>query len=582
MDRRDFLRALPAAFLLSSGCTTARPPAAGTMGPVLPGEGGWPTLAEWERLRVAVGGRLLQLEAADGTAVTSGAQASRNPYQIRDSPVLTQTVGYLDAWRSSPSAYAVAAETPADVAAAVGFAARHRLRLVVKGAGHSYQGTSNAPRSLLIWTRAMTEIAIHDHFVPEGCSGLIPPAPAVSIGAGAVWMEVYRAVTVDRSRYVQGGGCATVGVAGLIQSGGFGSFSKRFGLAAAGLLEAEVVTADGEVRIANQRLHPDLFWALKGGGGGSFGVLTRVTLRTRDLPTTFGGVLGSVRADSESAYRQLIDRVIDLYADRLFNPHWGEQLRFGPGMTLRIQMVFQGLDRQAALETWEPFSRYVESTPGLQWTEPLIALDVPARHFWDPDFLREHAPSLVVSDDRPDAPRGNVFWSGDEPEAGQFLHAYRSAWLPAALLESGPRSRLTEALFRASRQWTVALHFNKGLAGAPPEEVRAARDAAINPAAASSFALAIVASGGRTASGGMPENGAELEDARRSAGRVHAAMLELQELAGDTGAYLAEADYFQADWQRDFWGANYARLLAVKRKYDPERLFLVHHGVGSE
>ena len=82
----------------------------------------------------------------------------------------------------------------------------------------------------------------------------------------------------------------TVGVAGLIQSGGFGSFSKQYGLAAASLLEAEVVTADGEVRIANACSHPDLFWALKGGGGGGFGVVTRVTLRVHPLPEDFGAV----------------------------------------------------------------------------------------------------------------------------------------------------------------------------------------------------------------------------------------------------------------------------------------------------
>jgi FAD/FMN-containing dehydrogenase len=79
----------------------------------------------------------------------------------------------------------------------------------------------------------------------------------------------------------KGGGCTTLGVAGLVQSGGFGSFSKNYGLAAAALLEAEVVvTADGTVRIANACTNADLFWGLKGGGGGSLGVVTRLTLRT--------------------------------------------------------------------------------------------------------------------------------------------------------------------------------------------------------------------------------------------------------------------------------------------------------------
>src|SRR5690606_19233165 len=130
--------------------------------------------------------------------------------------------------------------------------------------------------------------------------------PAVSLGAGAMWSDAYAAVTTRGGRYVQGGGCTTVGVAGLVQSGGFGSFSKRFGTAAASLLEAEVVTADGAVRVVNAQRHPDLFWALKGGGGGSFGVVTRVTLRTHQLPEVFGGVFGEIGAHSAAAFRALV------------------------------------------------------------------------------------------------------------------------------------------------------------------------------------------------------------------------------------------------------------------------------------
>src|SRR6202041_1676484 len=141
----------------------------------------------------------------------------------------------------------------------------------VKGGGHSYHGTSNASDSLLIWTRAMNKIVLHDAFVAQGCSASRSPQPAVTIEAGALWIDAYQAVTTQAGRYVQGGGCSTVGVAGLIQSGGFGSFSKTFGCAAGGLLQAEIVTADGSVLIANACTNPDLFWALKGGGGGSFG-----------------------------------------------------------------------------------------------------------------------------------------------------------------------------------------------------------------------------------------------------------------------------------------------------------------------
>ena len=178
-----------------------------------------------------------------------------------------------------------AARKAGDVVAAVNFAREHNLRLVVKGGGHSYQGTSNAPDSLLVWTRNMKDVVLHDAFVASGCEGKAAPTRAVSVGAGAIWAHVYDAVSTKGGGYVQGGGCMTVGVAGLIQSGGFGSFSKAYGLAAGSLRQAEVVTADGTVRLANASTNPDLFWALKGGGGGSLGVVTRLTLR---VPTVGG------------------------------------------------------------------------------------------------------------------------------------------------------------------------------------------------------------------------------------------------------------------------------------------------------
>jgi FAD/FMN-containing dehydrogenase len=175
----------------------------------------------------------------------------KNPYYLGDEVGLTQMLGWVGAWTSRPSVYAVAAKSAAAVVAAVNFARMHNLRLVVKGGGHSFQGTSNAPDSLLIWTRLMNGVVLHDAFVGSGCEERIAPQPAVSIEAGAIWEHVYIEVMVKAGRYVQGGSALTVGVAGLVLGGGFGSLSKAFGLAAGNLLEAEVVTADGDIKLAN-------------------------------------------------------------------------------------------------------------------------------------------------------------------------------------------------------------------------------------------------------------------------------------------------------------------------------------------
>jgi len=555
---------------------------------VRPGDAGWPSTSEWKDLDARLNGRLVEVRspieacraAPDSADCAAVFRTLKNPWAIGDSAALTQTSGWADAWVSTPSVYAVPARDASDVAAAVNFARTHRLRLAVKGGGHSYQGTSNAPDSLLIWTRPMDRIELHDAFVAQGSNDA--PQPAVSLGAGVVWGNAYAAVS-KAGRYVQGGGCLTVGVAGLIQSGGFGSFSKRYGTAAASLLEAEVVTADGAARIANAYSNPELFWGLKGGGGGSLGVITRVTLKTHDLPPLFGVVFGAVKATSDAAFKRLIERFMTFYRDSLFNPTWGETVLFRPDNVLEVSMVFQGIDQPRAAAVWQPFFDWIREQGGdYAVVQPPLFIHVPAASLWDAAFLKQNAPQLVLSDERPGASATNVFWSTNLREAGWFLHAYQSTWLPAALLADDRCGSLTDALFASTRHRRMTLHFNKGLAGASADAIAAARDTATNPVVTEAFALAISAAEGPPAFAGVAGHEPDLVRARRDAGNVAAAMAALRKVVPNPGAYVSESNYFEADWQKAFWGTNYARLRAVKDRYDPEGLFFVHHGVGSE
>jgi FAD/FMN-containing dehydrogenase len=558
---------------------------------VRPGEAGWPSQTRWNALNEAVQGRLVKvadpLEVCRVPAESESCNALfkelRNPYFISDDLALTETSGWLDAWTSTPSAYAVKVQAPEDVVAAVNFARENKLRLVIKGGGHSYQGTSDAPDSLLIWTRLMSAITLHDAFVPRGCDATHPPQLAVSVGAGARWLSVYDAVTTRGGRYVQGGGCTTVGVAGFINGGGFGCFSKRFGLGAAVLLEAEIVTADGAVLVVNACNHPDLFWAVKGGGCGGFGVLNRLTLRTRELPDTFGGAFARIKATSDAAFRDLIARTMKYYARNLFNPHWGEQIGFGRHNSVQISMVFQGLSQGDAEGVWAPFIAELAATPGdFEIVSPLVVLALPARKFWDAEFFAAHVPGIFVLDDRRDAPRGNVFWAGDAEQVGFFLHGYKSAWMPASLLADDQQQALADAVFAATRHWSLSFHFNKGLAGAPAEEIEAARGTAMNPAVLDAFALAIIAGGERPSFPGLSGHEPDLARARNDARAIEQAMTELVKFAPEPGSYLSESDYFDPRWERSFWGANYERLAAVKKRYDPDGVFFTHHGIGSE
>jgi len=589
MNRRTFLKASGAASLLPSW--PRRLFASPTIRRVRPSDPGWPSKEAWKRLNDAVRGNLIPVDFPINACLSSGESAAckaffanlKNPYYIGDSPGITQTLGWIDAWTTKPSVYAVAARNAADIAAAVDFARENNLRLVVKGGGHSYQGTSNAPDSLLVWTRHIHDVTIRHDFVPQGCQSAHLPQRAVTVGAGTIWLQAYDAVTTQAGEYVQGGGCTTVGVAGLIQSGGFGSFSKHFGMAASGLLEAEVVTADGKVRIANACTNPDLFWALKGGGGGTFGVISRLTLRVRDLPEFAGGANFTVKASSDDAYRRLIRQFVGFYREALFNDRWGEQAHFSPDNKLELSMVHMGLDTRQARKVWNPFFHWLAQSSGAYTIapEPVIG-SMPFRHWWDVDWRREHHHDVFKADTRSGASPSNVWWNGDSGQVGWVVWGFESLWMPASLLHDDSQEKLANSLFAASRFGEVELHFNKGLAGAPSEAIEAAKDTAMNPAMQGAFALAIVADGQDPAYPGIAMHEPDLAKGRKGAEAVHRCMNELRAVAAGGGAYVSESNFFETDFQHSYWGNNYARLAEIKKRFDPDGLFFVHNGVGSE
>ena len=616
--RRSFLKAIGSAALLPilPRSLLAGTTAGANLRRCRPSDPAWPSQSAWKQLDETVGGNLIPVDfpiAALKTDPTGAAAKAlteniENPYYIGEQPGLTESFGWVDAWATKPSVYAVAARNAGDIAQAVNFARENNLRLAVKGGGHSYQGTSNAPDSLLIWTRHMKDIEMHTAFVPQGCERVMKPQPAVTVGAGTIGRWAYQAVTTEGGKYVQGGGCLTVGLAGLVQGGGFGSLSKHYGTGAGSLLEAEVVTADGQTRIANACNNPDLYWALKGGGGGTFGVVSKMTLLVHDLPEYFGSVNLTIKAGSDDSYRRLIRQFVGFYREHLFNDHWGEQAHFTHDNKLEISMMSCGLDIDQVKKTWQPLLDWVaNSDSGCSVEGHTTMACIPARHFWDSLWWKDHWPELVLPrngnpihalvddvllhlmsnpavtfDNRPGASPENAWWKGNTDEVAEFWWGYESLWLPDSLLKDDAQQRLTDALFGASRHFGFALHFNKGLGGSPPEALALAKDTCTNPAVLDAFALVIAADGQGAVYPGVAGHEPNVAEAREAAGMIHQAMDQLRGVAGQDAAYVSESNYFQKDFQQAYWGSNYPRLAEIKKKYDPDGLFIVHNGVGSE
>jgi len=551
----------------------------------------WPSPGDWGKLQVQVKGRLIQpisplaactagATAADKAACDAAVKQMANPFFIEDSPGATQSTGWLNAWKTKLSPYAVAAENTNDIVAAVNFAREHKVRLVVKGTGHDYFGRSNAADSLLVWTHAMRAVTSHDAFVPEGAPTGTAGVPAVSAQAGARWLEGYTEVTTKNGRYVQGGGCTSVGMAGgFMQGGGFGSFSRRYGTGAAGMLEVEVVTADGTVRVCNAYKGKDLFWALCGGGGGSFGIVTRVTLMTHEAPTQSGIVRCTIKAASDEAFLMLLQELASFWHGTLCSENWGEKVSMRSDNSVEFMLLYSGMDNAGATKAFAPLVQWARR-PASACTVRFEVQDLPFRKAWDLAYFEKGDASMVHTDDRGGPSDGQFWWAGDQSQVSWYIWEYFGRYMPQGLLDNP--AQFANTMFAATRHWTVGVHINKGLFGANEDAQQRTLATSMNPAVLNAAGLFIIAGGQESAFPGAAGHEPDMATAEASRAKMANAYSIVQTATPGAGGYVNESSYFDEDWGDLYWGTNYAKLLKIKREVDPTGLFTGHHLVGSE
>lgn len=211
----------------------------------------------WSELAAATTGTLLR----PGSAGWDAARVLRNPRFDDADPLGILRVA-----------------SAADVSAGLAFARASRTPVALRAGGHSYTGWSaggakgtDVPSSLVLSTADLDSIELSS----DGSS--------VTIGPGARLLDVY-AKLAAAGRAIGAGSCATVGIGGLTLGGGLGVLVRSFGLTCDQLTGATLVTADGRTHEVSEHQEPDLFWACRGGGGGTLGVVTSLTFRTRTAP----------------------------------------------------------------------------------------------------------------------------------------------------------------------------------------------------------------------------------------------------------------------------------------------------------
>jgi FAD/FMN-containing dehydrogenase len=236
-------------------CTAqdAQPPRDTPAPPVSPdgvaSSGGGPSASGWRQLARSVRGSL----ARPGSASYDTVRLTQNPRYDGARPLAV-----------------LSAAGPRDVATALAFARDHGLPVAIRAGGHSYPGWSAGNGRLVIDLRRLHRVTL--------------TGTSATIGAGASLVHVYDALGT-RARGIAGGSCPTVGIGGLTQGGGVGVLTRVHGLTCDAVTAMRVGLADGRIVTASADHEPDLFWALRGGGGGHLGVVTSFTMSTFAAPT---------------------------------------------------------------------------------------------------------------------------------------------------------------------------------------------------------------------------------------------------------------------------------------------------------
>ncbi|KAJ0347408.1 hypothetical protein KNSL1_006460 [Colletotrichum chrysophilum] len=549
----------------------------------------WPSDKEWGRFNSSIAGNLIQTappaapcyagsnrDAAACEAVTQGwstatFQASQPigyDYPLNSSCPLAQFTA------NAPSANCTIGNSPVfavnvtdeeHISKAVEFAKKNNIRVVIKSTGHDFLQRSTGYGSLSIWLQNYRKgFNFHDDFqVVNECPKSDWKGSALTITGAYSWSDIYP-TAFEKNLIVVGGNnrgpCAT---GGWTQGGGHSPVTRFYGLGADQVLSARVVLASGEIVTASPCNNTDLFYAIRGGGGGTYGVVTQMTVKT--YPTknidAIDVVIGTA-STSANVSAKFIDTMTDIYSSYPYLSEVGfagygawamnSPVPIGGNFSTFYTQTFITLGNDAA-EATRLFKPIAEKITPLKDAGFTVSITQKAYTDYGAYYANK---------------------SGTDATVGG-VSALASRLLGKSALE-GNRGQLRKAMEpMAGKDGKAVFHtvVHHGLQTA--QETRD-KSSAVQPGWYDAVILDIFERPILSGELSVSSNIDLFDDIRQNVLPVY------RELSPNTGTYMNEADWGDTNFQEDFYSSNWKQLIEIKTKYDPSGVFYCQTCVGSD
>ncbi|KAH8682945.1 hypothetical protein BGZ60DRAFT_368557 [Tricladium varicosporioides] len=525
-----------------------------------PGDSCWPSAAKWNALNTTVGGRLIATvpigtpchdPTYDAAACTALKEAWELPqtHLASSSSVMAPMFANqsCDPFTAESTTcelgnyvrYAINVTTVNDLIAGVKFADDNDIRFVIRNTGHDFLGRSTGAGSLSVWTHHLKDIEF------KQWSDAYYTGSAVKVGAGVEGYEIMEAANAQ-GLVVVGGECPTVGIAGgYTQGGGHSALSTMFGLAADQTLSFEVVTACGKLVNASRTENADLYWALSGGGGGNYGIVVSMTVKTYpDAMVSGAGLQFAAAYTTADKFYEAIDKFHTLL----------------PAMVDNGTMVVSYFTDTFFIIN--PMTAYNKTKADVQailapFVSVLNSLSIPfSVSYTEFATYYQHYETYMGP-----LPYGNI---------GAEEYQFGSRLVPRSVVVNN-----NDALQTVYRNLTENGVMLVGIAtDVSGPTTRGNVSNAVLPAWRDALVhVYITTAWNSTAPFSEMVHDADLI--------TNEFVPQLASVAGSS-SYMNEADFQEPDYKNVFFGDNYAKLLAVKETWDPNNVFYATAAVGSD